>query len=853
MNFLKNACCMLILVLTSYAVQAQTPCAGGSAAGYPCDGIDLMSFTPLSVMGSSSANDIWGWTSPNTGDEYVILGLIDGTAFFNITDPINPTYLGKLSTQTSNSDWRDIKVHNNHAFIVSEAGNHGMQVFNLSQLDGLTTAQTWSNTAYFNGSNSGITFGNAHNIVINEASGYAYIVGSQQCNEGLYAVDISNPTNPVFAGCFGSDGYTHDAQCVNYIGPDPQHQGTEICFNSNEDTFTIVDVSDKTDMTQISRTGYNGSRYTHQGWLTEDHEYYLMNDELDESGFGHNTRTYMWDVRDLDNPTYLGFYEATNASIDHNLYIKGNLAYCSNYRSGLRVLDVSNIASGSLTEFAYFDTYPSSNSSAFTGTWSNYPYFASGVIAVSDIEGPTGGLFLLKLQDAACLDGVQNNGETGVDCGGICAACPTCNDGILNGNETAADCGGPDCATCPPESCPAVDFNASSLVSYDAGDNDQGTGVIQDGGATAFITSNGWKATTINYTITASTVLEFEFKSTQEGEIHEVGFDNDLVFAPDVRAVVYGNQGFAGDFNNATYTGSGNWETFVIDLGANGVAGTFQYLVLSADDDATGNGNSYFRNIKIYEDSDNNLLCDSGVSCAGVDLSINFDGAPTQTSWEITDASGATVASSGGNVYAAGLANSNLVLPDVSCLADGCYDLTFMDSGNDGMCPRRTTTVLTGINIANLGLGGVFNGSPRLAAEACGDYTLTDVNGTVLASGGGRFGTSETTNFCISGGVAQLLQPTEDWEAKISDGVISGLEIQPNIVDDNMTVIFTLEEATDAELFIIDMNGKTLGRYTQNANDTQQVEMNVSELAAGFYFVRLVSGDATVTRKFVKN
>ena len=446
----KRSICLLAIALLSYTLEAQTPCSGGSAAGYPCNGIDLMSFTSLSVAGASEANDIWGWTSPNTGDEYVLLGLDNGTAFFNITNATNPTYLGKLPTHTVSSPWRDIKVFSNHAYIVSEASGHGMQVFNLLQLDGQTSPQTWSNTAYFNGSSTGVTFGNAHNIVINEASGYAYVVGAGQCSGGLYAVNINNPTNPVFAGCFSNDGYTHDAQCVNYTGPDPQYQGTEICFNSNENTLTIVDVTDKTDMTQISRTGYSGSAYTHQGWLTEDQQYYLMNDELDESFFGHNTRTYMWDVRDLDNPVYLGYYQAPVASIDHNLYIKDNLAYCSNYSSGLRVLDITNIASGNLTEYAYFDTYPSGNGASSSGTWSNYPYFASGVIAVSGIEE---GLFLLKLPAPTCNDGLQNGDEIGTDCGGSCPdECPpepTCDDGIQNGNEQGVDCGGSFCPACP--------------------------------------------------------------------------------------------------------------------------------------------------------------------------------------------------------------------------------------------------------------------------------------------------------------------------------------------------------------------------------------------------------------------
>ena len=396
MSKLNSFLGVLAITILSYASQAQTPCTGGFADGYPCEGIDLLSFIPLSEMDAPQANDIWGWTSPDTGDEYVMIGLTNGTAFFNITNPVNPAYLGKLPTQTSSSNWRDIKVHDNHAFIVSEANGHGMQVFNLLQLDGQTTAQTWSNTAYFNGLDIGISFGSSHNIAINEGSGYAYVVGAGQCQGGLYAIDINNPNNPTFAGCFSTDGYTHDAQCVNYIGPDPEYQGTEICFNSNENTLTIVDVTDKTDMTQISRTGYQNQRYTHQGWLTEDHQYFLMNDELDEFFGGNNTLTYMWDVRDLDNPVFMGFYEAPRAAIDHNLYVKGDLVYSSNYTSGLRVLDISNIASASLTEFAYFDTYPANDLPQFEGTWSNYPYFESGVIAVSGIRE---GLFLLKLQN----------------------------------------------------------------------------------------------------------------------------------------------------------------------------------------------------------------------------------------------------------------------------------------------------------------------------------------------------------------------------------------------------------------------------------------------------------------------
>jgi hypothetical protein len=197
------------------------------------------------------------------------------------------------------------------------------------------------------------------------------------------------PTN---AGCFSGDGYTHDAQCVNYIGPDPDYSGAEICFNSNTDTLTIVDVTNKAAPSQVSRTGYSGVGYTHQGWLLDGQRYFLLGDEQDETDFGHNTYTYIWDLEDLDNPLLLGHYTGPNASIDHNMYVIGDFVYQSNYTSGLQILDITDTANANLSMFAFFDTYPSSNNSSFNGSWSNYPFFESGVVAVSGIDE---GLFIL--------------------------------------------------------------------------------------------------------------------------------------------------------------------------------------------------------------------------------------------------------------------------------------------------------------------------------------------------------------------------------------------------------------------------------------------------------------------------
>ncbi|MGH3738208.1 MAG: choice-of-anchor B family protein [Micromonosporaceae bacterium] len=366
---------------------AAVPCENGSAGNYPCNNVDLMSFLPLADIGGGNGNDIWGWTDPSNNREYAIMGRTSGTSFVDITDAANPRYLGNLPTATSNSSWRDIKVYNNHAFIVSEASSHGMQVFNLTRLRGVTSPQTFTADARYTG------FGNAHNIAINEDSGFAYAIGTGTCSGGPHMVNIQNPTSPSNAGCVSGDGYTHDTQCVNYNGPDADYSGRELCFNSNEDTLTIVDVTNKSTPRQIARKTYSGSAYTHQGWLTEDHRYFLLDDELDEQRQGVNTKTYIFNLSNVDAPVHSGTYTASVAAIDHNQYVKGNYSYQANYRAGLRVLDISGVGNAQLTEAAYFDIYPSSNSASFNGAWSNYPYFASGNVIVSGIEQ---GLFVLR-------------------------------------------------------------------------------------------------------------------------------------------------------------------------------------------------------------------------------------------------------------------------------------------------------------------------------------------------------------------------------------------------------------------------------------------------------------------------
>ena len=373
---------------------ATNSCVNGLANGYPCENIDFRSFVSKTALGggASELSDIWGYTDPLTGNEIAIVGKTNGTSFVDITDPYNPIVLGFLrSHNNGNESWRDMKVYGDFVFIVGDGSsnsNHGLQVFDLTELRNVSNPPVnFTETTHMRG------FGNAHNIVINEDTGFAYAVGSNRCSGGLYMVDISIPDQPSFAGCFSSDGYTHDAQCVVYAGPDQRYSGQEICVGYNEDTITIIDVTDKANPLQLSRTPYQGSQYTHQGWfLDENHSILIMNDELDELYNGVNTTSYIFDVSNLHNPVELGRYTGPTRAIDHNLYTNEGYVFETNYRAGLRILKTDNIDQGELSEVAYFDTIPGSNSAQFSGTWSNYPYFASGNIVLSDIGN---GLFVV--------------------------------------------------------------------------------------------------------------------------------------------------------------------------------------------------------------------------------------------------------------------------------------------------------------------------------------------------------------------------------------------------------------------------------------------------------------------------
>ena len=380
------------------APASHTPCVDGMAGIYPCSNIDLLAFVPVSQFAASSTNSLWGWTDPDFGTEYALIGANNGIAFYDVSTPDAPRYLGKLPTTagTGSSIWRDVRVYQNHAFVVSDSNpGHGMQVFDLTRLRDVTTPQTFTEDGHYSG------FGSSHTISINETTGFASVAGADiTCpgdsnHGGLQILDIHDPTSPQFAGCINDAGYTHESQCYVYAGPDTEHAGRDICFDSNGSSgrIAIVDVTDKAALHTLSSTPYNGSAYTHQSWLTDDQKFLLLDDELDEEDFGNNARTYIFDVSDLDAPVLVGYHEHPLTVIDHNLYVHGDFLYQSDYEAGVRILRMDNLAQTSMTEVAFFDTYPASDSPNFNGTWNNFRFPGSGNVIATGIDE---GFFVLE-------------------------------------------------------------------------------------------------------------------------------------------------------------------------------------------------------------------------------------------------------------------------------------------------------------------------------------------------------------------------------------------------------------------------------------------------------------------------
>ncbi len=317
---------------------------------------------------AGSYSDIWGYTAPN-GDEYAIICHEEGTIFYNITDRTNPVEVGYIPGPSS--IWRDIKVNDQYAFIVTEGADSGagLQTVSLVDPENPVLVNTWDDK-----------FLTAHNLFIDTTRSLAYVCGT---NKGMHVIDISDPVNPVQTKIWRALGhyYIHDLMVANdTVWAGAVYEGRMHAIAS-PDAYTL---------TEAFSWSYAGAA-SHAGWLHYDHRFFIG---CDEAGGGH---VRIWDVSDPLDITQISSYQVGSGTSVHNIFVKGQFAFISYYTEGTRVLDVSDPYNPQ--EVAYYDMHPGGG--LFAGNWGVFPYFKSGTIISSDMSS---GLYLFTLDSFTGID-----------------------------------------------------------------------------------------------------------------------------------------------------------------------------------------------------------------------------------------------------------------------------------------------------------------------------------------------------------------------------------------------------------------------------------------------------------------
>lgn len=377
---------ILLVAFWCWGAWLPSKAVSGGLGQFPAQNFELQSWLTLTELrpGATSASGIWGYVAPS-GREYAIIGVNTGTVFVEVTNPVAPAVVGFVSGPPS--EFRDIKTHQQYAYVVSEDGS-GIQVVDLVNID--SQSVDLINTVLTDDIGNPMT----RSVAIDTVSGFLYrFGGSSTLPVGVRAYDLSVPTAAAFAGGWHTR-YIHDGQAVTY--DDGPYAGKQIAFCCSANTASgsssgldILDVTDKSSIVSLARLQYAGAQFSHHLSLSHDRRYVYLSDE------GVPAAVFVIDVAELENPSLAATFTNGNPARSHNLFVRGSLVFASNQRSGLRVFSVTEPTQG--VEIAYLDTHPESDSaspSGHAGQWSNFPFLPSATILCSDFNR---GLFMGRL------------------------------------------------------------------------------------------------------------------------------------------------------------------------------------------------------------------------------------------------------------------------------------------------------------------------------------------------------------------------------------------------------------------------------------------------------------------------
>ncbi|MHC5112670.1 MAG: choice-of-anchor B family protein [Planctomycetota bacterium] len=421
---------------------------------------DLGALEVPGVWAKGMMNDLGGWTSPG-GEEYALATNSGGIAIVRVTDPENPEFLGRVESQNPfdfRNIWGDPATFGDYAYFTTEIDDSSIVIIDMSGADALQPVDDPFTDlpldTYFVAPGG---YDGAHNIVIHEDTGYAYLAGvhlkdgaannacaaEEPARFNTLILDVfANPIDPPVVACLDDVG-EHDFHVVNYTGPDVEHQGKEIAFvfdgrdregqavDNPIGGYTLIwDVTDKGNIVELAKFRTEGMVFSHNGATTGEQDFLFIGDEIDELVLANwsisgiftqppaettnkpQTGTYVIDIRDLDNPVPFQRFENGTVGLDHNFQVVGDKLHIASYTSGTRILEIGRDGNDDvvLEEIATMDTEPrlpgnilninqeERFGNAFLGQWGIF-VFDSGTIIVSDINN---GLIVMRESDMPC-------------------------------------------------------------------------------------------------------------------------------------------------------------------------------------------------------------------------------------------------------------------------------------------------------------------------------------------------------------------------------------------------------------------------------------------------------------------
>lgn len=318
------------------------------------------------------------WGIAVNGREYAVVGGAEHVLFFDITEPTTPQLVGKFQG-TTNTVWREFKSYKDRIYAVSDGTTEGLMIFDMSNAEDTIVRTYWSNEF----------FQSAHTITLDTTSGRIYLNGGT-ATEGIIVLDISqNPDQPTFiTHASFQGGGLHDS----YVRNDT------IYASSGFEGFYIYDM--KNPLTPQLLAQINTGGYNHNSWLNTEGTYAYYTEEIPA---GQPVRIIDLQLLSMGEIEVVGAFldkfsvdNADKTAIPHNVYIKDNLLFNSQYEDGLLAYDISNPTQPVL--LAQYDTHPENPVyNGYFGNWGNYPWLPSGNIITCDMQN---GLYMVSLKAA---------------------------------------------------------------------------------------------------------------------------------------------------------------------------------------------------------------------------------------------------------------------------------------------------------------------------------------------------------------------------------------------------------------------------------------------------------------------